>query len=164
MTPRSWTQSRNRRGATAIEFVLWLPIILTILSFMADLSWYMHQAQIVHRATIDGVRFGVRQSSSEVSAGVANGTYMKPSAASHIKNLLENTSGTLERDNPGFASVTVNARYVPKGSKVGSTAGPPPSFDRLNVTTNAEITPLFNIFPLPTTIKATYEMRVEGRT
>lgn len=53
MSPR-----RPRRGIAAVEFALWLPLLVLLLSAIVDLSWYMSRKRAVVRASHDGARTG----------------------------------------------------------------------------------------------------------
>ena len=50
--------TRPRRGASAVEFALTLPVILVIASAVIDYGWYLHQATSVVHAVREGARFG----------------------------------------------------------------------------------------------------------
>ena len=57
--PRLCRAVRNRRGGNALlEFALWLPILMVVISGIVDLSMYLSTLQAVSRAARDGARVG----------------------------------------------------------------------------------------------------------
>lgn len=50
----------QRKGASAIEFALWLPVITTILSGSLDLGWCLWSRQLAVSAAREGARAGSR--------------------------------------------------------------------------------------------------------
>lgn len=48
----------SRRGASALEFALLLPVFLVLVGGMVDYAWYMQQRALVVRAVREGVRVG----------------------------------------------------------------------------------------------------------
>lgn len=50
---------RGRRGAAAVEFALWMPILLVLFAGVVDLSRYMSSQQGLTRAARDGARYGI---------------------------------------------------------------------------------------------------------
>jgi hypothetical protein len=50
---------RKRRGSTAIEFALTLPILVVILAGILEYGWYLFQLSNVVHALRDGTRIGV---------------------------------------------------------------------------------------------------------
>lgn len=64
----------RRRGASAAEMAMILPILLLITFGIVEVGWYLHLAQVVHNAARQGARAAVRleNSNSEVEAVVHN--------------------------------------------------------------------------------------------
>ena len=51
--------SRRLRGAAAVEFALWLPVLIVLFAGVVDLSRYMSSQQAITRAARDGARYGI---------------------------------------------------------------------------------------------------------
>ncbi len=133
----------RRRGAAAIEFGLWMPVLAVLLSGLVDLSWFMSRYHLVQRATMDGVRFGVRKASEEDTSD-PQGSKQVPAAEQRALAVLTGF---------GLSSPTVNATLIPNG------AGCP--FDRLEMDTTVQFQPLIGFLPMPTTISADFAMMSE---
>lgn len=50
---------RNRRGASAIEFALTLPVLIVIIAGITEYGWLLHQRAQLVRAVREGVRLAV---------------------------------------------------------------------------------------------------------
>ncbi len=50
---------RTRRGASAIEFALTLPVLIVIVAAITEYGWVLHQRAQLVRAVREGVRLGV---------------------------------------------------------------------------------------------------------
>lgn len=61
----------NRRGASALEFALLLPVFLVLVGGMVDYAWYMQQRALVVRAVREGVRVGAVTPLASDPAGTA---------------------------------------------------------------------------------------------
>jgi TadE-like protein len=48
----------SRRGASALEFALLLPIFIVLVGGLMDFAWYFQQRNLVVRAVREGVRVG----------------------------------------------------------------------------------------------------------
>jgi len=144
MRNKTFKQRENRRrGAAAIEFGLWMPILAILLSGLVDLSWFMSRYHLVQRATMDGVRFGIRKAAEEDTSD-AQGSKQVPAAEARALSVL---SGF------GLSSPTVNATLIPNGG------GCP--FDRLEMDTTVDFQPLIGFIPMPTVITADFAMMSE---
>lgn len=60
--PRPGGVARLRRGASAVEFGLTLPIVFLLLSLVLDVGWFLSRQHIAHQAARDAVRWSVRSS------------------------------------------------------------------------------------------------------
>ena len=133
----------RRRGASALEFALWLPVLLTLLSGLVDMSWYMSRYHLVHRATMDGVRYGVRQAPEERPTD-PQGSVQEPAAEVRALSMMGNF---------GLSNPSANATLIPNGGDC--------PFDRLEMTASASFTPLVGFIPMPDEITATFSMMSE---
>lgn len=131
----------RRRGAAAIEFVMWLPILAVLISGLVDIGWYMSTYHRVQRVAQDGARVGVRQAASET---VANQGTLQMSQSLARANAVLPTVGL---------SGTVTTTYI-------QNSGTCP-FDRLRVRVTVPFTPLIGLVPLPTTIVSEFNMASE---
>jgi hypothetical protein len=143
MRNNTFTQRSDRRGASAIEFVLWLPVLIILLSGVVDISWYMSRYHLVQRATMDGVRYGVRQAAEEAPTD-AQGSKQIPAAENRARAMLVDF---------GLGSPVVNAQLIPDGG------GCP--FDRLEMDTTVTFQPLIGFITLPNTISSNFSMMSE---
>ncbi len=134
------TQRTKRRGAAAIEFGLWLLPIAILVSGLVDLGWYMSRYHMVQRATMDGVRFGVRFGSKEMKGFDTQGSKQVAAANIRAQQMLDdfNVTGT------PTASFHTDAPY-----------------DMLVVSTTAPFQPLVGIIPMPANIRSRFEMMAE---
>lgn len=64
------THHAPRTGASAVEFALTLPILMSILSGVVDYAWYFHQRDEVLMAVRDATRLGATVPLSEAPAVV----------------------------------------------------------------------------------------------
>lgn len=137
-------RTNRRRGAAAIEFAFWLPVLLVLLSGLVDLAWFMSRYHLVQRANMDGVRYGVRQAAQEEVAD-PQGSKQIPAAEARARQIMQDF---------GLSSPTANASLIPDG------AGCP--FDRLEMTSTATFTPLIGFIPgIPGVITADFSMMSE---
>lgn len=78
----------NRRGASAIEFGLWLPILATTLSATVDLGWAMWTKQLVENASREGARAGSRVTKSPGTSNAATEADIETAALAQATRLL----------------------------------------------------------------------------
>jgi hypothetical protein len=142
----------TRRGAAAIEFAIWLPILMVFLSAVVDWGWFMTRRVALARATMDGARVGATvYEPSSVTAG----TLMKPRAESRAKNVL---AGMGMPCTAGLCTVT--ATYC--GDGAGGVCNNPP-FDGIVVQTTYVYEPFFGFVATPTLISDYFIMAVENQ-
>jgi Flp pilus assembly protein TadG len=63
-------RQRLRRGASAVEFALTLPLLIVMISAIVDLTWFLQQ----ETSLLQGVREGVRVGASTVAENDPLGT------------------------------------------------------------------------------------------
>jgi len=137
-------RTNRRRGAAAIEFVFWVPVLLVLLSGLVDLAWFMSRYHLVQRATMDGVRYGVRQAAQEEVTD-PQGSKQIPAAENRARQIMQDF---------GLSSPTATASLIPNGVDC--------PFDRLEMTSTATFTPLIGFLPgIPGTITADFAMMSE---
>jgi hypothetical protein len=142
-----------RRGSTAIEFAMMLPLLLFFLSAIIDWGWYMTQRVAVARATMDGARVGATVfEPSSVTAG----TLIKPRAENRAKDVLNGMGMPCNLS----SGCVVTATYCANGA--GGICNNPP-FDALVVQLQYEYTPFFGFAPTPDDIDDYFLMAVENQ-
>lgn len=90
MRRRLFTGRALRRGATAVEFALCLPIFITIVAGITDLSAFVTVVQLASRAARDGARIG----SAVIEGSTPTGDLIKAAAVGHVKLLLDEAGST----------------------------------------------------------------------
>jgi Flp pilus assembly protein TadG len=131
---------QRRRGAAAIEFGYWLLPLAIIVSGLVDLGWYMSRYHMVQRATMDGVRYGIRFGSEEEQGVDVQGS-VQTTVAEDRANVLLNGFGL---------SGTPAATFHPDSP-----------YDMLRMTVTVPYQPLVGILPMPANITARFEMMAE---
>ena len=59
-----------RRGASALEFALTLPVVVAVLAGILEYGWYLFQLSNVVHALRDGTRIGVTVPNTDETGGV----------------------------------------------------------------------------------------------
>ena len=127
-----------RRGASAIEFALTLPVMITIFSVIVEYGWYFFQQSATLGAVRDGVRYGVTIDPSSGDPDIE--------AISRSRTVLEGYGISCPTE--GTACV-VNAVINVDG------------WDSMTVDITREYTPLLGLIPTPTTVGAQMTMLLE---
>ena len=138
MKPRTVRTFRSRRGSTAAEFAIWLPVMVTLFSGMVDLSWQLSQYQTLVRITRDAAR-------------VAAATYENP-----------------QYEEPGALSIPAGEDYARNACalldmedcviEVERIEGSPPL---MQVQISYDVTPIVGILPLENMVNAEFSMAYE---
>lgn len=81
----------SRRGASAIEFALAVPVILLLVGGIIDLSMYMSVYSAVTSAARDGCRYGATINDYDVPA---DGDELEAAAVAQARTSLENAGYT----------------------------------------------------------------------
>jgi hypothetical protein len=142
---------RSRRGSAAIEFAIWLPVLLMFVSTIIDYGFYMTQRVAVARATMEGARGGAAIFEPDT---IAPGTNIIPAAKSRSGLILSQTGIACPS-----ASCVINVSYCPSGS---ATCGFPP-FDAVQVEIVYQFRPLIGLIPTPTQMDEKLVMAVENQ-
>jgi hypothetical protein len=147
------TRNGKRRGAAALEFGLWMPVICILLGGVADFSWMISRYHNVVRAARDGCRSaiaikeninqttGARSPSDGVSCGLIH-----QCAKSHAEAILDGVGM------PCGSGCVVQGEMVTLGAPGGSAV-------RVNITYPFE--PLIGLMPVPVNMQASFTMRVQ---
>ena len=136
---------RERRGANAVEFGLWLPVLAILFSGIVDVSWMMSRYHNVSRAARDGARVGVAIIEDET---VTPGTVITATAKSHAEAILNGVGMTCD----GRCTVTATLTTLS-------------SNDVLEVDVTYDYQPLIGLLPLGTTaMRSRFTMMVQQQT
>ena len=133
---------RNRRGASALELALSLPVLTTFISVILDYGWYLSRLNYVQQAVHDGVRAGVTVSESSSSESAI--TVAKDHAVSVLEGMGIECNGDED--------CTVEASQ--------GTAG---SLNTLTVTATLIFDPLAGLIPYPDSMNVSYTMAMEDQ-
>jgi hypothetical protein len=131
----------TRRGAAAIEFALWLPILLMFLSAVVDWGSYMTTRVTVARAVMEGTRTGA--------------SVFVPQTIARTNRIF--TDMGINCTNPGCFRV----RYCSIGDGAAPCRNPP--LDAIVVEARLDFTPFFGFVPTPPRIVERFEMAVESQ-
>lgn len=134
---------RQRRGANAVEFGLWIPVLFVLFAGLVDLSWLMSRYQNVVRAARDGARVGVAIIEDDDDVP---GSVMGPVAEDHAKAILDGVGMTCD------TGCTVEAKLINDGS------------DMLEVRVVYPFEPLIGFLPLKTDMKSQFTMMVQQQS
>lgn len=89
--------SRRRRGAAAIEFALWMPIMLLMFGGVVDLSLFMNQTHQVNRIARESARFAASLNAAQLadtSTTAVTEDSMEAACLSHAAIVLYDVVGT----------------------------------------------------------------------
>jgi Flp pilus assembly protein TadG len=131
----------RRQGAAALEFALILPIILVILSAVADYGWFLAMQTHVVQAVRDGARVGV--------------TIDRDSGDDPVVTAADHTSEVL--NNLGLPCAAADGCEI---SALLETAG---TLDTLRVTVRMDYEPPAGIVPTPAVLQAVFSMAMEDQ-
>lgn len=135
-------QRRRRRGGAAIEFGLWLPVIMSMLAGIVDIGWMMHAHHNVVRAARDGARVGVAVIEGD---DVVAGTEAKDVAEDHARAILDGVRMTCTDANCNVAADVIREDGV----------------NYLRVTVGYDFEPLVKFLPLETRLQSQFVMMLQ---
>lgn len=141
----------SRRGSAAIEFSLWLPVLLLFVSAVVDWGMYMTTRVSVARATMDGTRGGAAVFEPST---VTPGSMVVPAAQNRASNVLSGMGMTCG------AGCNITTTYCPKNA--GGVCQSPP-FNGVTVNIQYAYTPFFGFLAVPTVINERFIMAVESQ-
>jgi hypothetical protein len=141
---------RPRRGSTAIEFALWLPILLMFLSAVVDWGHHWNQRVAVARAVMEG---------SRTASAVYEGPTVLPPGSKISQRARERTELIMSEFGipcPS-ASCTIQVNWCDTG---GAPCGSPP-FQAVQIRVQLQYQPLVGLVPTPATITENFLMATE---
>lgn len=152
--------SSPRRGSAAVEFFLWVPILVFLVAAVIDWGFYMNTRTYVARAAMDGARVGT--STYEPSTSPA-GSVVVPKAKARTLQVLQDLGLPCVP-----ATCTIDVKYCPSGvSGVcdcddGTGACHPP-VDAIRVLVTYDFEPYFGTAFTPDVIVDDFVMAVENQ-
>ncbi|MEZ4239351.1 MAG: pilus assembly protein [Myxococcota bacterium] len=140
----------HRRGAAAIEFAMWLPVLIMFLSAVVDWGHHWNQRVAVARAVMEGTR-----SAATVYEGP---TVLPPGSkiAQKARDRTERVLTDLGIPCPS-AKCVLQANWCNTGA---ATCGAPP-FQAVRVRVQLDYAPLIGMVPTPTSISEEFVMATE---
>lgn len=142
----------TRRGAAAVEFALWLPILLIFVSAVIDWGSYMTTRVTVARAVMEGTRTGA--SVFEPPNIGARGSRIVPRTIQRTEQIFTDMGITCA--SPGCFRV----EYCDTGE--GGVCRNPP-LNAIVVEARMPFVPFFGFVPVPDSIVERFEMAVESQ-
>jgi len=142
---------RRRSGSAAIEFALWLPVLLLFVSTIVDYGYYMNQRVEVVRATMEACRTGAAIFEPNQ---VAPGSVIKPTSTARAGEVLTKI---------GIACPSAACNITVIYCKAGDSACGNAPFDAVQVEINDQFKPLIGLIPTPSRIDEKLIMAVENQ-
>jgi uncharacterized membrane protein len=142
---------RRRSGSAAIEFAIWLPVLLMFVATVVDYGFYMTERVAVARATMEGTRTGAAIFEPN---NVVPGSLIGPAAQSRASDILTQLGITCPS-----ANCVINVTYCPAGD--GACGNAP--FDAIQVEITSQFRPLFGLIPTPHRLDEKLIMAVENQ-
>lgn len=130
---------KYRRGSSALEFALTLPVVMIVLTGILEYGWYLFQLANVVHALRDGTRIGVTVP-------------------------LEDPTPPIERAE-SHARAVMNGLGVPcddgDGCNVTAVITPGDDFDVLNLSIEVDYTPIVGLLPAPSQLRGSFTMMMQ---
>lgn len=142
-------RTNPRRGSTAIEFALWLPVLLIFVSAVVDWGDHMNKRVRVSRSVMEGCRSG---SAVYESPMTVPGSRIKQRAADRTERVLTDLGITCPN-----GDCILSVTWCPDNPAVCGT----PPFDALKVSVSYDIEPWFGLVPTPDRINESFLMAAE---
>ena len=129
----------RRRGSTAIEFALTLPLLFVIVAGILEYGWYLFQLSSVVHAVRDGTRIGVTVPMEDGPEAIA---------ATHARNVLAGLGVPC-----GASGCTVEASLSPAGDI---------TVMRLEIEVPYE--PVVGLLPYPSSLRGHFTMMMQDKS
>ena len=130
-----------RRGASAIEFALTLPLVLAVVSAVLDYGWYLTQAANVLAAVREGARYGVTVDQDD-----------GPETAA------------VNQTEAALAALGVQCGGAAGDCTVDASVGQTGTLDSLTVSVEVGYIPLMGLVPTPEHLRGALTMALEDQT
>ena len=128
-----------RRGASALEFALTLPVVMVVLAGILEYGWYLFQLSNVVHALRDGTRIGV-------TVPLAEATSPTTRAEEHARAIMNGLGVPCDAGD----GCTVSAVILPNGD-----------FDVLQLTIEVDYTPIVDLLPSPGQLQGSFTMMMQ---
>ena len=132
----------RRRGSSALEFALTLPVIVAVLAGILEYGWYLFQLSNVVHALRDGTRIGVTVPSSDDAGSQAR-------AEAHARSVMDGL-GVPCTDG---GECVVTATIEPAGDV---------QILRMNI--EVDYSPLVGLLPTPSQLRGTFTMMMQEQS
>jgi Flp pilus assembly protein TadG len=126
----------QRRGASALEFALTLPIVMAVLAGILEYGWYLFQLSNVVHALRDGTRIGVTVPLDDDEGPSAR-------AEAHARAVLDGLGVPCTESG---------------GCAVTATIGPSGDISTLTTAIAVDYTPIVGMLPTPSQLSGTFTM------
>jgi len=133
---------KNRRGASALEFALTLPIVMVVLTGILEYGWFLFQLSNVVHALRDGTRIGVTVPLEDDEGAV-------PRAEAHARAVLDGL-GVPCTDGGGCI---VRANIAVAGD-----------VDTMTMSIEVDYTPIVGLLPTPALLRGDFTMMMQQQT
>ena len=130
---------RIRRGASALEFALTLPVVMIVLAGILEYGWYLFQLSNVVHALRDGTRIGV-------TVPLASSTPPTTRAEEHARAVMNGLGVPCEDGDGCMVTAVINASD---------------EFDVLNLTIEVNYDPIVGLLPAPDLLRGTFTMMMQ---
>ena len=130
---------KHRRGASALEFALTLPIVMVVLTGILEYGWYLFQLSNVVHALRDGTRIGVTVPLEDDVGPIAR-------AESHARSVLDGL-GVPCTDGGGCV---VQATIAAAGE-----------IQAMTVAIEVDYTPIVGLLPTPSLLRGDFTMMMQ---
>ncbi len=130
---------RYRRGASALEFALTLPVVMVVLAGILEYGWYLFQLANVVHALRDGTRIGV-------TVPLDHPTPPTERAETHARTVMNGLGVPCEEGD---------------GCLVTAVIAPGDDFDTLNLSIEVDYTPIVGLLPAPAQLQGTFTMMMQ---
>ena len=130
---------KTRRGASALEFALTLPVVMVVLAGILEYGWYLFQLSNVVHALRDGTRIGVTVPLTEATPPATR-------AEQHARDVM-NGLGVPCEDGAG-CTVTAIIR-------------PSDDFDVLQLRIEVDYVPIVGLLPSPSRLQGSFTMMMQ---
>ena len=128
-----------RRGASALEFALTLPVVMVVLAGILEYGWYLFQLANVVHALRDGTRIGVTVPLEEATPPTAR-------AEAHARAIMRGLGVPCDEED----GCTVTAVVIPNED-----------FDVLTLTIEVDYTPIVGLLPSPSQLQGSFTMMMQ---
>lgn len=129
----------TRRGASALEFALTLPVLVVVLAGILEYGWYLFQLSNVVHALRDGTRIGVTVPSTDETGAAGR-------AEAHARAVLD-----------GLGVPCTDGG----GCNVTATIAAAEDVDTLTMAIEVDYEPIVGLLPTPSQLHGTFTMMVQ---